>query len=194
VAASIRPGSAVAPAGFSRVICPVSAAIGESTGGLSVRARIAPVPADQPPVKRSSVTGVTSRLVRSVLAAIGPGTASTAGRPSPAWAWGPAAAAPPPPGAAPATRRPSTPGTAPTAPSARPGARSQMSVRWVIRPRSPIPRTLPQENQQVSSPCQVWNPNWSSSSTSGSFMDRATRVRLVDHHSVACLQLAQSLA
>src|SRR6266496_4163235 len=42
-------------------------------GRPSVRARIAPVPADQLPVKRSSVTGVTSRLVRSVLAAIGPG-------------------------------------------------------------------------------------------------------------------------
>ena len=42
-------------------------------GRPSVRARIAPVPADQLPVQRSSVTGVTSRLVRSVLAAIGPG-------------------------------------------------------------------------------------------------------------------------
>ena len=123
-----------------------------------------------------------------------PRTASTAGRPSPTWAWGSAAAAPPPPGAAPATRRPSTPWNAPTAPSARPGARSQKSVRWVTRPRCPIPRTLPQENQQVRSPCQVWNPSWSSSSTSGSFMDRATRVRLVDHHCVAGLQLAQSLA
>ena len=68
-----------------------------------------------------------------------PRTASTAGRPSPAWAWGSAAAAPPPPGAAPAARRPPTPWNAPTAPSARPGARSQMSVRWVIRPRCPSP-------------------------------------------------------
>lgn len=123
-----------------------------------------------------------------------PRTASTAGRPSPTWAWGSAAAAPPPPSAAPATRRPSTPGTRRQHHPPGQARRVKKSVRWVIRSRCPIPRTLPQEHQQVSSPCQVWKPSWSSSSTSGSFMDRATRVRLVDHHCVADLQLAQSLA
>ena len=51
----------------------------------------------------------------------GPDRRSRSGLPSPAGAWGSAAAAPPPPGAAPATRRPSTPPSVPAAPSSQSG-------------------------------------------------------------------------
>ncbi len=74
--------------------------------------------------QRSSAPGVTRRPIRTGLGSSRAKAASTARSASPASAEGAAAVAPRPLGAAPATRRPSTPTNAPAALSSRSGGRT----------------------------------------------------------------------